>query len=363
MELTDNYFKKLKEKKDMSKRNINFYYLLAREYKSSNQLFSANVISNIIRRMEDCLEYWQWDKYSINKILNLKIVSRCKNKFCANCRTVNIIKAISKFKPYFENMIKCGFSPYLMTLTSPNIELEQLSNEINKMNKAFLKFIRWLDKPFKENNKYYGGFKDRLFDVKGAIKVLEVTVQKNNLNMFHVHFHVILFLLNDKEKDFVKYRPGGFQRRTGREMYYSDADTLIQMLWKMAYDSKDITKFKDTSERWQDNFICEIRKMDSEHGIYEVFKYCFKDMDIKTYEIFKNLYIGLKGRRLRQGYGKLYNLKLDDDALDHEELTVDDINNYLEFKDEEPVSIYNFFNDNMENYGDYKKISIFKRKI
>lgn len=84
-------------------------------------------------------------------------------------------------------------------------------------------------------------------------------------------------------------------------------------------------------------------------------------MDIKNYEIFKNLCLGLKGRRLRQGYGKLFNLKLDDNALDHEELTVDDVNNYLEFKDEEPVAVYNKFSGNMENYGDYKKISIYKK--
>lgn len=95
-------------------------------------------------------------------------------------------------------------------------------------------------------------------------------------------------------------------------------------------------------------------------GIYEVFKYCFKDIDIKNYEIFKHLYIGLKSKRLRQGYGKLYNLKLEDKDLD-DDLTDDDIKNYLEFKDEIPVTIHNNFNGNTQNDGDYKKISIFKK--
>lgn len=67
-------------------------------------------------------------------------------------------------------MINSGYHPYLMTLTVPNIELKFLSREIAKMNIAFSKFIRWLDKPFKENNKYYGGYKDRLFDAVGAVK-------------------------------------------------------------------------------------------------------------------------------------------------------------------------------------------------
>ena len=37
------------------------------------------------------------------------------------------------------------------------------------------------------------------------------------------------------------------------------------------------------------------------NSIYELFKYCFKDLDIKNQEIFRDLYFGLKRRRLRQG--------------------------------------------------------------
>jgi len=90
-------------------------------------------------------------------------------------------------------------------------------------------------------------------------------------------------------------------------------------------------------------------------GIYEVFKYCFKDMDIKNLGIFKDLYHGLKRKRLRQGYGMLYNVKVDDSDSD------DCIENYLEFKDEEPENFtHQFIDDMTEKYRDYKKVSIYK---
>jgi len=89
-------------------------------------------------------------------------------------------------------------------------------------------------------------------------------------------------------------------------------------------------------------------------GVYEVFKYCFKDLDMKSQEIFKDLYFGLKRKRLRQGYGELYNVKVDD-----RDISSDDIKNYLEFKDEEPEVIANkYIEDMTEKYRNYKKISI-----
>jgi len=84
---------------------------------------------------------------------------------------------------------------------------------------------------------------------------------------FNVRFHVIIFLENYSENDFVKYIPGGYQYRSKSFIFYSDADIFIQKLWKMA---------------------------------------------IKNIDIFRDLYFGLKRRRLRQGYGQLYNVKVDD---------------------------------------------------
>ena len=95
-------------------------------------------------------------------------------------------------------------------------------------------------------------------------------------------------------------------------------------------------------------------------GIYEVFKYCFKDLDIKNQEIFRDLFFGLKRKGLRQGYGELYNLNVDDEDI----IDDDCIEYYLEFKDEEPEIVANkYIEDMIEKYRDYKKISIYKKDI
>jgi hypothetical protein len=125
----------------------------------------------------------------------------------------------------------------------------------------------------------------------------------------------------------------------------------------MAYKDRKINEFGDTSENWKDNYICDIRELVMPKGIFEVFKYCFKDVDIKNLDIFEDLYFGLKRKRLRQGYGELYNVKVDEKDFGLDE----SINDYLEFKDETPETlIHQYINDMTEKYGDYKKISLTK---
>lgn len=111
------------------------------------------------------------------------------------------------------------------------------------------------------------------------------------------------------------------------------------------------------SDNWEDNYICDIRELDIRDGLFEVFKYCFKDVDIKNIDILNDLLFGLKGKRLRQGYGELYNIKLDDKDFSDK----DCIEDYLEFKDETPETlIHQYINDMNEKYRDYRKVSIRK---
>jgi len=285
--------------------------------------------------------------------MNLKVVSRCKDLFCPNCRNVGIYKAIKNFSPYFSQMIARGFMPCLMTLTVPNIKREFLSREIDNMNKAFVQTWRWLYKTFKKGGKYYGGYKDRVFDGVGAVKAIEVAVQKSDWNYFNLHFHVIIFIDGYIEALFNKYISSGYQYRSNCVIYYSDADIFIQKLWTMAYKDINISNFYEVSGNWEDNYICDIRELVMPKGIFEVFKYCFKDVDIKNIDILGDLYFGLKGKRLRQGYGELYNVKLEDNGDE------DCIENYLEFKDEIPeVLIHQYIEDMTRTYKDFKKISI-----
>ena len=50
----------------------------------------------------------------------------------------------------------------------------------------------------------------------------------------------------------------------------------------------------------------------------------------------------------RQGYGQLYNLKVDDREIDSDDLPADDISNYLEYKDEIPIVMVNNLKDTLK---------------
>ena len=116
----------------------------------------------------------------------------------------------------------------------------------------------------------------------------------------------------------------------------------------MACDYKTISEFDNTSNDWQDNYICDIRELYMPKGIYEVFKYCFKDIDVKDLEVFRYLFFKLMRKRLRQGHGELYNLKVDYMDFYIDDKTPDVIENYLEYKDEEPKVVANNLKDTLK---------------
>jgi len=66
----------------------------------------------------------------------------------------------------------------------------------------------------------------------------------------------------------------------------------------MAYGNKIISEFGNVSGNWEDNYICDIRELNMPKGIFEVFKYCFKDIYIKNLDIFEDLYFGYSGLSL-----------------------------------------------------------------
>jgi len=58
----------------------------------------------------------------------------------------------------------------------------------------------------------------------------------------------------------------------------------------MAYGRIHINNYKNASNEWQDNYICDIREIVMPKRLFEVFEYSFKDIDIKHYDIFEYLY-------------------------------------------------------------------------
>lgn len=350
---TDEYIEKIKSKLSRTKKNAFFIEQLG-EDRDQKGLYNRS------ERMRDCCNLTVWDKYEKNYLLDLQKINRCKDRFCPNCRTVALSLALHRFNQPFQNMLEKGYYPFMATFTVPNCHKDDLQGTIKKMNKAFLKLNRWLSKDTKE------GFKKRLFKVPAIVKALEITQQKSNSDYYHPHFHCIFFLDTYDENLFQKYLPDGIHRKTGKTLYLSDADIFLSKLWTFAFDGISVRKWEqlpDSIEYLEDRkrnyYMCDIREMEMPGGLYEVFKYCFKDDDIKTKEHMRVLLDCVTGARLRQTYGELYNLDIDSED-DMEKDLCDSIENYLEIKETPESVMCKTMRELGEKYSEYVKISRFK---
>lgn len=337
-EFTKEKLDKIDKKQEVKRRNLNYLKVLNDE---TLQSFDSR-----IERLDNCLSWWLWDKYEKNKLLDLKKVNRCKDTIlCPNCRQRYVINNVIKFEKPFENLVK-HYNPYLLTLTVPNVLGVDLEKIIDKMNKAFVKFFRWMYR-----DKLKGGYKERLFDFVACVKVLEITIEKKRNNYYHPHFHCIVFLKNDNEFDFIKGLDGSYDSKIDDYMKVSLADKFLQRLWFLAFNDLNIKEFNVDTDFYQ----VDIRELSSEKGIFEVFKYTYKDTDIKNYENFRVIFKALYKKRKIQSYGKLYNLKFNDDI---EEKKEDSIEHYLQ-EEEQAIELLTNFQSLLKDYTNYKKISRF----
>lgn len=348
---------RIQKKLEHTKKNAQYFKRMYEDTRSKTYF-------NLYERMSNCLNYWEWDRYDKNRLLDLQKVNRCMNRYCPNCRSVGLGISIDRFAPQHKKMIENDYIPVLITLTVPNCSGDELKDTIDKMSKSFRNFI---DKLSKNDRR---GLKDRYINVMGAIRVLEITKNKKN-STYHPHFHVLAYIDSYDEMSFLKQYQGLYRQKSNEYILNSDLDYQIQKLWTFCYYNYDFKKWSEYSDFnfWNNEsqemeyLIADVRIINlAEGGIYEVFKYAFKDTDIDGYDDFKVIYGSLYGRRIRQAYGALYGLKLDceDEILD---LSDEDIINYLEYdKKEKPLSCTTKgLNDSDRLYHDYKKISRHRR--
>lgn len=335
----------MNEKHKYNKKYSKWFFALSEEYKKISLPVRSKTIFNKSNRINNCMNFWQWDLYEKNKLMDLQKVSRCMdNRFCPNCRRFNLASAIHNLSPFFKDLLSQGYYPYLLTLTIPNVEGLTLRDTIDKLYKAFRKFYYLFSRTDKK------GCSFRLIDFEAALRVLEVTC--NDIDgTYHPHLHIMVFSKNYDESLFHKYIKGEYSNKRHSYNYYSDLDMHIRTLWTMCFNDVTCT-FKHYKEQ-QELYLADIKEMD-EKGIYEVLKYTFKDTDIKTYRNFKDIFLALEGKRIRQGYGLLYNLKCEDEA-EGEKLELELIQ-----KEEPQQLLTREINKLITVYKDYRKVSRFK---
>lgn len=342
-----------KNKINYNKKYADWYIKMSDEFKNSLQVYSETLLKKS-KRIRDCLDMWLWDIYKKNKLLDLQKVNRCmNNRFCPNCRKWDLAGAIHNLQKPLNQLLIEGYYPYLLTLTVPNIAGERLRKTIEKMNKTFKKLFGAYSYPLDGTTK---GFKDRLISFQGALKVLEITYNIKN-NTYHPHFHCIFFSDIYDESIFRKDIVGEYSNKRQSYNFYSNIDIQTMKLWTLYYKGIRLTIDNYNKFKIEDCFLCDIREMDSA-GIVEVLKYTFKDADIVSYDVFKNIVMALDKKRIRQGYGLLYNLKLEGDT-EGEKLDLEGL--LQEAEDPEQLITYEI-NELVTKYKDYRKISRMKTK-
>lgn len=351
MEFTNDILVEIQKKKDYNIVYSKYFYRLKHEYDLEGS--RSKLLQKKSDRLHDCMNLWIWDVYHKNRLMDLQKVNRCMdNRFCPNCKKLNLACAIHNFSPHFKKLLQDGYFPYLLTLTIPNVEGEDLRETIDKMNKSFRKFFDCFSQDIANGRK---GFSERLIKFDAAYKALEITCN-NVTNTYHPHFHVIIFSKEYDEEFFKKQFLGPYRKKTGTFSYLSYADIHMMQIWKMCFDNIRLSKknFEDISDNWNDLYLCDIKEM-NEHGIYEVMKYTFKDTDIENYNNFKYIFLALESKRIRQGYGLLYNLKCEEEQGEKQLL-----DEFLEDKKESPEKLLSrAIEDLVTVYNDYRKISRF----
>lgn len=352
MELTEDVLCKIKKKKEYNKKYSEWYFGMSQESILNDELRQADIYKRKSEYILDCMNLWSWDVYHKNKVMDLQRVNRCtNNRFCPNCRRLDLAKMIHKFRVPFSNLLESGYLPLLLTLTVPNCSAENLDFTINKLNKDFKKFYQLYSR---DETK---GFSNRSIVIEGALKVLEITYNSER-KTYHPHLHCIVFIQEHfyNEILFNKNIQGHFSYKRSSYNFHSILDVEIMKIWTMINNNIRITvkNFEKYNSNVQELLQCDIKEMDS-GGIYEVLKYTFKDSDVKTYNVFKTLVNVLFRKRIRQGYGLLYNFKCEDVDVGEEQ----DLDSYLEIKENPEHLITHEIDELLTVYKDYRKVSRF----
>lgn len=262
-----------------------------------------------LKALEECNNFWEIDRYEINKIKDFKRTNLCKDKFCSNCKKVKQASRMARFIPELE---KYKDKLYHMTLTQPNVTGEQVKTTIKKCFKGIAKLIGYL-----KGKEKIRGIDFSEWGYEGAVRSLEITYRENS---YHVHLHVALVLNNDdiitkKYINTYSYSYGVLKR------LFSEKEILIQKIWYLLMNNIKVTK--KAIDSLDLGYSCIIDKFKSD-SYAELFKYIVKDFsesnNIMTYDNFKTLYYSLLNVRQIQGYGCLFNIRDEDISEEVDEI-------------------------------------------
>ncbi len=341
--------------RDVARRTI-FNETISEYFELLFDEFGEDKYLTLAERIHDCSRRWHVDKYNAHKIYDVTYISRCKSKFCWNCQKMIQASRLSRFSDFMIDASK-SYDLFHIVFTVPNCTGFYLKATINAINAAFKRLIKFFDLRTK-----IAGVDFSQYGFSACIKSFEITCNRITRE-FHPHLHCI-FAFNkglSAVPDFDKTNINSFSFSShSLTRYFSNFEVFLQKLWRLLFDS-EIIKHKHYSEMYSrlgpvvsstdpeyavltsadfslssvkpnreritlnainaltQGYSCAVDYIEDgdELNFYEVFKYAFKlcseDSVLLDYDFFRDLYFATKGLRSIQGYGKWYNLCLNDD--------------------------------------------------
>ena len=252
------------------------------EKKQRNQVFQKfikrHIGENQMDLVEDCNTFLSFVADKTLEKQKLYKANSCKNRFCPVCAWRKARKdalGLSLMMQYIKQQEKKEF--IFLTLTTPNVQNEQLEDEIKHYNKSFKKMV--------ERKKVKS-------IIKGYVRKLEITYNKKR-DDYNPHFHVLIAVNKSYFKD--------------TKSYISQKEWLN--LWRDVTGMPEITQVQ----------VQKIRQNNNKE-LYEMAKYSGKDSDyLINQKVFDAFYKSLKGKQVLvySGLFKKAKKKLKNGDLDY----------------------------------------------
>lgn len=231
------------------------------EKKQRNQVFQKFIKRHIgedqMDLVEDCNTFLSFVADKTLEKQKLYKANSCKNRFCPICAWRKARKdalGLSLMMQYIKQQEKKEF--IFLTLTTPNVQNEQLEDEIKHYNKSFKKMV--------ERKKVKS-------IIKGYVRKLEITYNKKR-DDYNPHFHVLIAV----NKSYF----------TDKRYYISQQEWLD--LWRDVTGISEITQVQ----------VQKIRQNNNKE-LYEMAKYSGKDSDyLINQKVFDAFYKSLKGKQV-----------------------------------------------------------------
>lgn len=252
-----------------------------------NKFIKTFVSENSLELIADCNTFLMFASDETMEHTKQIKGNSCKNRFCPICAWRKARKDALKLSILMKYLQAEHNKKFIfLTLTTPNVQADDLHDEIKHLNQSFKKlferkevktvvkgYVRKLEvtydnERFITKEMYQNKKRKAYYDKRG----LSVGDNNPNYNTYNPHLHVLIAVnksyFNDKD-------------------YYIKRDRWLD-LWQQVTNNPEITQVH-----------VEKVKQSQNDRVYEIAKYSAKDSEyLVSEDVFKTFYRALKGKRL-----------------------------------------------------------------